>query len=145
MKAHVAFPFSDLFFRPFYCATRGILGIFQSFALLQATQFSLTLDFPLSGLEERRDRISGVSDFGVARGISGSRRVETPPCSACSQAWHLTTDAAWQPEGDFLRVVSLRLTTACPASFLALLKEFYSSGWDESSTRAGDADRVELK
>jgi hypothetical protein len=45
------------FFRPSNCV-RGVFGILQSFALLQATQFSLTLDFPLSGLEERRDRES---------------------------------------------------------------------------------------
>lgn len=45
------------FFRSSNCV-RGVLGILQSFALLQATQFSLTLDLPLSGLGARRDRES---------------------------------------------------------------------------------------
>jgi hypothetical protein len=48
-------------------------------------------------------------------------------------------------EGDFLLSGLSTLHHGLPYIFLALLKEFHSPGWDASSTRAGDADRVELE
>ena len=84
-----------------------------------------------------------MSDFGAARGIRVL--VETPPCKRLSsQAWHLTTDAAWQPEGDFLRVVSLRQPRLAQHLSWCFKKSSLILGGTRR-TRPGDADRVELK